>query len=295
MNSNTSISKLTLGTAQFGMAYGIANKSGQVDVNEVTKILDLASASGISTLDTAIAYGESESVLGSQPLKKFSIFTKLPEMTETNIDVVEWVNSHVKNSLMRLRISALDGLLLHRPEQLLERNGNKLYDQMLALKDKGVINNIGISIYQPEELNILSKHFHFDLIQAPYNILDRRMLLSGWLERLNNMGIAFHARSIFMQGLLLLKEGNRPDKFSPWNALWKQWDDWLNETEQTPVEACLSFVLAEKNIEKVLIGVDSYEHLQQIIEAADASTFSLPANLQTNDQQLLNPSRWSEL
>ena len=103
-------------------------------------------------------------MLGSQPLKKFSIFTKLPEMTETNIDVAEWVNSHVKNSLMRLRISALDGLLLHRPEQLLERNGNKLYDQMLALKDKGVINNIGISIYQPEELNILSKHFHFDLL-----------------------------------------------------------------------------------------------------------------------------------
>ena len=112
--------KLAIGTVQFGSHYGIANNSGQVLPNEVEKILKYCSAKGIDTLDTAINYGETESVLGQIGIKHWNVITKLPEVPMNCKDITGWVESSIDKSLERLRITKLDGVLLHRPNQLLE-------------------------------------------------------------------------------------------------------------------------------------------------------------------------------
>jgi aryl-alcohol dehydrogenase-like predicted oxidoreductase len=295
MNTASDARKLALGTVQFGITYGIANNSGQVKPREVCKILEFANSNAIQTLDTAIAYGESETVLGKQDLSDFSLITKLPAVPIDTSDIVSWVNHQLEGSLQRLNITAVDGLLLHRPAQLLEKFGGALYRQLENFKQQGLVKRIGISIYEPEELDLLCEHFHFDLIQAPFNIIDNRLCETGWLKRLSDMGTAVHVRSVFMQGLLLMSELQRPRKFSRWDGLWKAWDQWLKETQQTPLQACLRHALAVPEIEKVVVGVDSVTQLKQIIEASKGTCEPAPPGLLMTDKDLLNPSHWNVL
>lgn len=289
------VSKLALGTVQFGIPYGIANNSGQVQGNEIGEILNLAKSSGIKTLDTAIAYGESETVLGQQNLGEFSVITKLPEIPCDVANVDDWVNRQLEESLARLNVSTLDSLLLHRPSQLLESFGRTLYQQLQGFKQQGLVQRIGISIYEPKELDRLCEHFHFDVIQAPFSIIDNRLSESGWLKRLEDMGTSLHVRSVFMQGLLLMSRQQRPEKFSRWNNLWQKWEQWLEETGQTPLQACLRHALSVPEIEKVVVGVDSAAQLEQIIHESKGTCLPIPAGLSITDSKLLNPSHWNDL
>ncbi len=105
------------------MPYGIANASGQVTPEEVGRILRKAKECGISTLDTAVVYGESEKVLGAAGVEDFNVISKLPPLPKGDLNVAAWVDGHVAQSLDRLRLSRLDGLLLHRPQDLQGRQG----------------------------------------------------------------------------------------------------------------------------------------------------------------------------
>ncbi|WP_346351157.1 aldo/keto reductase [Oceanimonas sp. AH20CE76] len=291
----TNASKLALGTVQFGIPYGIANLTGQVESSEVTRILNLAKTESIFTLDTAIAYGESESALGQHDLSEFSVITKLPEVPYGSLDIAEWVNWQLEGSVSRLKVSTLDALLLHRPSQLLESFGDTLYQKLQGLKQQGIVQRIGISIYEPKELDLLCEHFHFDVIQAPFSIIDNRLSDSGWLQRLKGMGTSLHVRSVFMQGLLLMSRQQRPEKFSRWNDLWIKWEQWLEDTGQSALQACLRHALSIPEIEKVVVGVDSAAQFKQVIHASKGSCLSLPAELSMTDSKLLNPSYWNDL
>lgn len=295
MNISKSFEKLALGTVQFGLPYGVANQLGQVPETEVKAILDLASANGVHTLDTAIAYGESETVLGKMELDNFEIITKLPLMPEDCKDVLGWVEQELEASLLRLNVSSIKGLLLHRPEQLTSKFGNQLYQALQQQKQEGIVERVGISIYSPIELSELTDKFHFDLIQAPFNILDQRLSESGWLKQLQDRGTAIHVRSVFMQGLLLMSRKERPVKFSRWDKLWVKWEQWLEETGQTPLQACLRYALSIPEIEKVVVGVDSAKQLNEIIQASQGDSPTVPADLASSDNKLLNPSFWSQL
>ena len=285
--------KLALGTVQFGIPYGIANNSGKVSSDEVSKILEIAKHHGVDTLDTAIAYGDSEKVLGAQDLSGFLVITKLSELSEQCNDIGKWVRSEIAGSLERLNIDVLDGVLLHRPLQLLEPYGAELYRQLVELKKAGLVKRIGISVYGPDELTTLCETYHFDIVQAPFNVLDRRLMHSGWLQRLHSNGTAVHIRSVFMQGLLLMSADKRPNYFSQWDELWKAWGQWLLEHQLSPVEACLRYVMGIEEIEKVIVGIDSHAQLQQILKASEGECPELPEDFFTESVQLLNPSNWS--
>lgn len=287
--------KIALGTAQFGLPYGVANHAGQVPPYEIRKILKSARQAGVATLDTAIAYGESEQALGQQNLQEFTVVTKLPEVPADCTSVTEWVNQQLQASLERLGISSLDGLLLHRPSQLLQPFGSELYQAMLGLRQQGLVRRIGISVYDPTELQALCDVYQFNLVQAPFNILDQRLVQSGWIEKLSRMGTALHVRSVFMQGLLLMEKSNRPNKFARWNSVWEEWEQWLNITGQTPVEACLRHALSIPQIERVIVGVDSVVQWQDILKAADGPSPAPPEGLGCTDVELLNPSNWNSL
>ena len=289
------MSRIALGTAQFGLPYGIANKDGQVALPQVKAMLQLASANGIDTLDTASAYGDSEYCLGVVGTLNFKLITKLPVMPQDCGDVSEWVRQQVIASLSRLRVTTVYGLLLHWPGQLLSPNGTALYKALCELKDIGLVRKVGVSIYSPSELEALTSQFVFDLVQAPFNLVDRRLHTTGWLQRLKDDGVEIHTRSAFLQGLLLMNQSDIPSKFSPWGSLWKSWHGWLADQEGTAVQACLNFPLSFTEIDRVIVGADSISQLAQILSAASSQLLGELPDLQCEDEDLTNPAKWPVL
>ena len=287
--------KLAIGTVQFGLTYGIANQNGQVSRSAAKAMLQLAAANGIDMLDTAIVYGESEACLGEVGTQDFKLVTKLPAVPDGCDDVAGWVQGQVVASLARLGVSVVYGLLLHRPQQLLESHGKAIYQALQGLKEAGQVQKVGVSVYAPSELEELTPRYRLDLIQAPFNLVDRRLHATGWLRRLKDEGIEIHTRSAFLQGLLLMPQATRPAKFSPWSELWSKWHEWLLRHNVTAVQACLAFPLSFTDIDRVIVGADSVSQLAQIISAATSvAPIELP-DLHCDAENLVNPARWSHL
>ncbi len=285
--------KIALGTVQFGIPYGITNQSGQVKRAEVKAILELASSSGIDTLDTAIAYGECERCLGQIGIGRWRVVTKLPAVPDDCQDVTDWIENQVAGSLSRLNVDRLYGLLLHCPDQLIGPNGAALYRALASLKKRDKVEKIGISIYDPEQLDALLPRFRFDLVQAPFNVFDRRLAASGWLARLHDDGVEIHIRSIFLQGLLLAQQTKWPAHFNRWQSLGNQWFAWLADNALSPLQGCLGFVLSRPEIDRVVVGVESAKQLQEILAAAGAAPVVPPETLASEDRDLINPARWN--
>lgn len=286
------MNRLALGTVQFGMSYGIANQTGQVSRVEAKSILQLASINGIDTLDTAIAYGDSETCLGALGVNDYKIVTKLPALPSDCANINAWVRQQVRASITRLGVTGLYGLLLHCSEQLLGLNGTALYKALQILKDNGQVQKIGISIYSPTELATLTQQYRFDLVQAPFNLIDHRLFNTGWLQRLKDADVEIHTRSAFLQGLLLMDKTTRPAKFSQWNGLWDKWHQWLADHDVSAVQACLAFPLSFPEIDKVVVGADSVSQLAQIVSAANSQNNGDLPDLQCTDQNLINPAYW---
>ena len=287
------MNRLALGTVQFGLAYGVANSSGCLTIPEAARVLGCAKLSGIDTLDTAIAYGRSEETLGQLGVNGWKVVTKLPAIPSDCPDVARWVDTEIGGSLGRLRIDRLHGLMLHRPGDLLGPAGPAYLSALDDLKARGIVDKVGVSIYAPEELESLFALRRFELVQAPISILDQRMISSGWMCRLAAEGVELHARSAFLQGLPLMPEGTRPERFARWNGTWKAWSAWLEETGLTPLQACLGFALSVEGVDRVVVGVDGVAHLEEILRESTARLPSLPAWPEPVDPMLLNPSLWN--
>jgi aryl-alcohol dehydrogenase-like predicted oxidoreductase len=295
IGSSSPLSKLALGTAQFGLPYGIANKEGQVTKPVAKGMLQLAVAKGIDMLDTAIAYGESETCLGGIGAQEFKLVTKLPAVPDGHNDINDWVREQVIASLGRLGVHSVYGLLLHRPEQLLGAYGKALFQALQNLKEAGLVQKIGISIYAPGELDVLIPCYRFDLVQAPFNLIDRRIFLSGWLQRLKQEGVEIHTRSPFLQGLLLMSRSTIPSKFAPWAELWDKWHDWLARHPDLAAQACLAYPRSFPEIDRIVVGADSVSQLEQIISAATSvAPVDLP-DLHRDAENLINPAHWNQL
>jgi len=285
-------SRLALGTVQFGLPYGIANTGGQVSREETIAILHYARSAGLDTLDTAVAYGESEQRLGEIGIGEWKVVSKLPAMPETVADIGVWVREATSAAVGRLRIPRLYGLLLHHPSQLLGAKGEAVYQALAALKRAGVVQKIGVSVYGPEELDALIPRFQFDLVQAPFNAIDRRLVTTGWLARLRQAGVEVHVRSVFLQGLLLMNAGQRPVFAQRWRELWGKWDAWLRANDLNALQACLAIVLAETAIDRVVVGFDNRRQLEEAVTVAGLDRRATPLDLNCDDPELINPSLW---
>lgn len=284
--------RLALGTAQMGMHYGIANTLGKVADNDLSKMLSMAVAAKIDTLDTAFAYGDSESRLGQAGVEHFKLVTKIGEVP-AEADVHHWILDQVHTSLERLQINSAYAVLLHRPKQLSSPRARLILSALEQLKENGLTQKIGASIYDPNELDGVDCK-HLDLVQAPYNLIDQRLFASGLAERLTDIGIEIHARSVFLQGLLLLPAEKIPSKFSRWSRLWELRDAWLHHHNISALQACLNFSLANREISKVIVGAESLEQLSQLIHAAKNRTNDWPS-MQCNDGTLIDPFNWNSI
>ncbi|GAB0109629.1 aldo/keto reductase [Pseudoalteromonas distincta] len=286
--------KLALGTAQFGLNYGISNDQGQVNVNEIKQILTLAKASCITTLDTALAYGNSEKSIGTSGFSNhFSVITKISANSHLSIE------EQVKLSLSNLQCEELDAVLFHDIAPLLNNTGENHFSKLEALKDTGIIKRIGVSVYTPEQLSLLSDMYNLDIVQAPLNWLDQRFIQPEVTNLLINKNIKLHARSIFLQGLLLQPEIQKRTYFSKFVHLFSKYNAIIKELECDYLTFALAIVVQKApHIERAVIGCCSKKQLTQLIQCyADAKNLKLPPDdilnsLATSELTLINPSLW---
>ena len=285
--------KLALGTAQFGLNYGLTNISGMLTNAEIRSILNLAQISGIDTLDTAAAYGNSEQTLGDLGVSNWKVVTKISKYNIEPTNMHVWISKCVDNSIKRLNIDSLYGLLLHDPSVLLKSNGKYLAQILKDLRSSGRVKNIGFSIYSPEILPSILSVLRPDIIQAPFNILDQRILKSGWLNSLASEGIKVYVRSIFLQGLLLQEPENRPTYFDRWNGTLSKWDLFVKKIGHSRTALCLGFVKQFKQIEQVIVGIDNASHLQQLVKDFSLNIDVNPQYLSIEDCSLIDPFNWT--
>jgi aryl-alcohol dehydrogenase-like predicted oxidoreductase len=290
--------RLALGTVQFGLPYGVANTQGQVSYDQAEAMLGAMRTVGIDTIDTAIAYGEAETVLGRIGVSGFRLISKLPALREPALAVDDWVVAQIEASLERLHVPRLGGLMLHAPDDLLGPHGSDLARGLQRARDAGLVERIGLSVYSPEQLAALVDRLPMEILQIPLNIFDRRFVETGWLDRLVADNVEVHARSIFLQGLLLISSDRIPSKFAPFRSLIDGWHSWLADDSaagMSTVQACLAHVASYAGISRLVVGADSLAQLQDIIEAASTAPLRAPESLASPATPLINPAQWNTL
>lgn len=289
---------LALGTVQFGMPYGVANIHGKVTPEQAEAMLRAALDAGVDTLDTAIAYGDAEELLGSIGVDDFRVISKIPALREPVGEVDDWVVAQIEASLERLQVPRLGGLMLHAPDELLGPHGPAIARGMVRARDASLAERIGLSVYSPEQLAALVDLVPLEIIQIPLNVFDRRFVETGWLSRLISDNVEVHARSVFLQGLLLMNPDCVPSKFEPFRSLIDGWYAWLEGDAavcRSTVQACLAHVASYAGISRVVVGADSLAQLQHIIEAASTAPLRAPESLASPPTSLINPSLWDTL
>jgi len=279
------VRKIALGTVQFGLDYGITNHSGQVSIDEVKNILDYAKDKGIDTLDTAARYGNSEQVLGEVGVDNYRIITKSTPLKNG----VDGVIKGFHQSLDNLNIGQVDGLLIHNIDDVKDKRFGDLFHKLNELKEEGLINKIGFSTYTPDQVDFLLENFDFDLIQVPFNIFDTRLIEGGQLQALKKKNIEIHARSIFLQGILLDFD-NLSSYFSRWKKQFDKYQGTVEKSGLSLLEYALNFTLNVREIDKILVGVNSTDQLKEIVQAKNKQS-SLSA-FPIDDIALLNPGLW---
>ena len=285
------MNRIVLGGAQLGLPYGILNGGETLSREEVARILDTAVDRGIDSIDTAIAYGQSESVIGETSQNRFNIISKLPPLPVDISNVSEWVHSQVQGSLSRLKCTSLDALLLHRPQDLTGTQGAELYAAIESLMSEKMIRRFGVSIYSPDDLEGIIGTFDIHVIQAPLNVFDRRIL--GVADKLSALNLEVHVRSVFLQGVLIASPQDRPRRFEPWSEHFALFDEWVRSTGVSAMACCMGFALQQPGIAKLVIGTTSAESLDEIMNSIPNSVLEVPAHLQSSVEQLIDPRFWN--
>jgi len=293
---NKYASKIGLGTAQWGMQYGVSNKQGQTHPEEVNRILKVAQSAGISLLDTASLYGNAEQALGKSNLSSFRVITKTPKFGKDLVSKVgvECIVRTFNTSLQKLGLKSVYGLLIHDADDIFAPNGSQLIDALEQLKSQGFVSKIGISVYSSSQIKKAFDYFKPDIIQVPINVLDQRLIQDGTISRLSGLGIEVHARSAFLQGLLLMSiNDDMPKYFEPWMPLLSKWHRFCSDKLILPLQAALGFVCGLKDVSYALVGVQNQYQLKEILDDSIALYSADFEQFASDDLKLLDPSVWS--
>lgn len=286
--------KLILGTVQFGLKYGINNTIGKLKKEEVLSLMKVAYNSGIRILDTAEAYGNAHQLIGDFHNKndnlKFKIITKFPHKIKLSL-----IGTKIIEYLDLLHVKTLDVIMFHSFESF--QSNYKALNSLNELKSNGLINNVGVSVYTNAQLESLLNEDLITVVQLPFNLLDNSNVRGYLINRLKEKGKIIHTRSAFLQGLFFK---NTNDK----NLIVQELKTELELLNQISVgsncsmeELALSYCIKQKNIDNVIIGVDSISQLNANIKA---SGFQIKENalktingIVVKDLELLNPYLWN--
>ena len=250
--------KLAIGTVQFGINYGINNKNGIPSDIDVSKIFNLSIKNNINYLDTSISYGNSEERISKLASDKFNIITK-----SNNVKSSDELTSSFITSLSSLKIESVYGFLFHNADNLIDNHD--LWNILVKFKNENKVNKIGYSIYDTKQIDyLLDKGFIPDIIQLPYSILDRKF--EKYFMKLKKLGTEIHVRSVFLQGLYFMNNKKLPEKLLPLKKYLININTICDEFNVSIVELALNFVYENKYIDKIIIGVDSSNQLNQNIQ-----------------------------
>jgi aryl-alcohol dehydrogenase-like predicted oxidoreductase len=292
-------SRLVLGTAQLGFPYGIANKSGQPDQKMATNIVRKAWKNGIREFDTAQGYGTSEEVLG-KALGESGISSEAKIITkfDPNLDHLDAsvLSNTLNQSLERLGLSSLFGIMLHREETL------SLWDKGLgkslhAFVLSGRVEKIGISVYSPDKAVQALKTEGIDMVQLPTNILDRRFENAGVFKLADEKRKTIYIRSVFLQGLILMNPREIPEKMHFARPVVEKIESLSNEFGLSRQEMALGYIKSEMPNAHVIFGAETPSQVRENMTAWQKETPKSLCNraktLFTNvDEQILNPVLW---
>lgn len=294
------VTRLGIGTAQWGMVYGINNVVGIAHENDIKRMLDYAGKNSL-IIDTAWAYGNSEAKIGrmlGQNMVKIVTKTKPIKSCPSQLnDQAQQVVDTVLSSMALFGGRQLFAVLVHHCDDLLGPHGNRLWNMLKRLKGRGLVEKIGCSFYSPDQYFEVGKRFDLDIVQIPYNIFDQRYISSGMREHAQRYGVEVHLRSIFFQGLFFMKPSELCNKLltaAPYvEALQKK----LVKLSLSPQKAALKYVLQTTNNEILIIGSDSFKQWNDII-----NTIALPplkskemeslSLLAVDEKLMIDPISW---
>jgi len=285
-----------LGTVQFGQAYGISNARGQVRPDEVAAILDAAADAGCAVLDTAALYGDSEGVLGRCPaVRRFRVVSKTVQFRTGSIGPTEAaaLRAGIESSLTRLRLERVHGLMIHHADDLLVPGGERLWAVLQQARAEGLAGRIGASVYDASQIARLLDRYPLEIVQVPLNVLDQRLIASGQLENLQRRGIEVHARSVFLQGLLLMPPEMVHPRFAPVQPLLRAFHAAAAERGLTPLQAAMAFVRDRAELSAIVVGVTCVDELDQCLAAYREAVSFDAARFACADERYVNPARWT--
>lgn len=296
--------RLTLGTAQFGMTYGINNKLGKPSQLEVNEMLNFAYENGIERLDTAQAYGDAEIMVGNfhreHSERTFRVISKLyPNMYSDigNGEITKVIKS-VEDSIERLNVQKLDGLLLHTPTDFYNEH---IMSALEDAKNQGLVSNIGVSVYEMEHTFDVVRDPRVDYIQVMYNVFDQRVDDPEFWALAKKNEVVVFARSVFLQGLILMPENEIPEHLSYSIPYLRKLRCLAIDYGMDVLEMAYQFAFQNANIDSFVLGVDSLDQLalnikmsqsdarlsQQCVEAIQSAFIKV-------DRSVILPSLWKK-
>ena len=285
------IGRLAIGTAQFGLHYGISNAAGKIPAELAQLILRNAIVAGISMADTAAAYGDAELVLAAMgcDLPQCHVTTKTISASYGTHAVLE----RARQSSDRFAEWESCSLLVHSAGDLEGREGEVLWRSLLQMRERGCFSKIGISAYASDDPVGLARKFRPNIVQLPVSILDQRPVQNGVLADLKSLDIEIHVRSVFLQGAIFLEPTRLPPVLRQARQTLIKFHERLGHYGLTPLQAAMVFPLSVPEIDRVIVGVTSPRELAEVLSVVDASWPQLPwQEFATEDELLLDPRAW---
>lgn len=287
--------KLILGTVQLGLDYGVNNQHGRPSLKLALEILDKAYDSGIRTLDTAEAYGNSQKVIGTfhkrNPTKIFKVISKLNAKNTINTSLSEKINENINT----LGVKVLEGYMFHNYSSL--KNNPYLFNEALKAKKEGIIKKIGVSLYTNDEIEDIIKNYKtIDFIQAPFNLLDNQQKRKKAFESLKAENIEIHTRSVFLQGLFFSSQKTRNKQTGQLESYLNELDNIKKQYSLSTEKLALQYALQKDYIDYVLIGVETTQQLLQNIAICNNKSHiphEAVDSINVMESELLNPTNWN--
>ena len=287
------IPELVLGTANFGLNYGVANQSGKLSDVVSSQILQEASRLGIIKIDTAIGYGDAENVIGNNSLdsRKFEVITKLPASVFSQSGNIL---KSIKKSLENSRQNSYLAVLLHDTSFLENSKNTEIKKELLSLKELGLTNHLGVSVYTEDEVR-KSKNFfpEFDFFQIPENVCDRSKYGSKNLQELADSGDIFFVRSIFLQGMLLMSPNELPQTLNDAKESIQRLHEYCDSRDISVLDLCINYVKSISWASGMVFGVDSLQQLGKIYESYITPLSEDFSNVPKVTDFFLDPRNWS--
>ena len=285
MNKSQLKKRIIIGSANFTQRYGA--DSTKVNIDEIKKILNLAKKNKIYEIDSAEAYLKDKKIF-IDTNKKFKFSTKI--LPDAKWESLEYCQAKLEKHFKIFNFNNINVVFFHDFKILFRKNGHKIFKNLEYLKKKKYFKKIGISIYETSCLNRLVNSYDLDVVQCPYNILDKRILTTGWFDKLKKIDIEIYARSIFLQGLLVNKAIYKKKIFKKWKKKISMWFQSLENNNISPIDYCLSDILVN-DFDKIIIGINNFDSLKEIINFRKVDINKM-SHLKINDYKLIDPRKW---